>query len=55
MDPTDNISVIANMSNVNYELDIPCDHYTMAVKLKPEKVRSESRKISLKIRLIGQK
>ena len=55
MNPTDNVSVVGNTSNVNYELDIPCDHYTMAVKLKSEKVRSESRILSLKIRLIGQK
>ena len=37
------------MSNVNSKLDIPSDHYTMTVILKSEKVRYESRNISLKL------
>ena len=45
------LSFIANISNVNSELDIPSDHCTMTVTLKSEKLRSEDRNIT---RLIGQ-
>ena len=42
-------SLISNISDVSYELDIPSDHCTMTVTLKSEKLRSEDRKISLKL------
>ena len=42
-------SLIANISNVNSELDIPSDHCTMTVILTSEKLRSEDRNISLKL------
>ena len=42
-------TLIANISGVNSELDIPSDHCTMTVTLKSEKIRSEDRNISLKL------
>ena len=42
-------SLTANISDVGSELDIPSDHCTMTVTLKSEKLRSENRKISLKL------
>ena len=42
-------SVIANISNVNFEFDIPSDHCIMTLILKLEKMRSDSRKISLQL------
>ena len=42
-------SLIASISNVNSELGIPSDHYTMTVTLTSEKLRSEYRNISLKL------
>ena len=42
-------SLIANISNVNSETDIPSDHCTLKVTLKSEKLRSEDRNISLKL------
>ena len=40
-------TLMANISGVNSELDIPSDHCTMTVTLKSEKIRSEDRNISL--------
>ena len=53
-------TLIADISGVNSELDIPSDHCTMTVTLKSEKIRSEDRNISLFpwnyiMRRIGQK
>ena len=42
-------TLMANISGVNSELDIPSDHCTMTVTLKSEKIRSEDRNISLKL------
>ena len=42
-------SLTANISDVGSEPDIPSDHCTMTVTLKSEKLRSEDRKISLKL------
>ena len=42
-------NVVANISNVNSELDIPSDHCTMTVTLTSEKLRSEDRNISQKL------
>ena len=42
-------TLMANISGVNSELDIPSDHCTMTVTLKSEKIRSENRNISLKL------
>ena len=42
-------SLIANISNVNSEIDIPLDHCTMTVTLKSEKLKFEDRSISLKL------
>ena len=42
-------NLIANISGVNSELDIPSDHCTMTVTLKSEKIRSVNRNISLKL------
>ena len=42
-------TLIANISRVNSELDIPSDHCTMTATLKSEKIRSEDRNISLKL------
>ena len=42
-------SLIASISNVNSELDIPSDHHTMTVTLTSEKLRSEYRNIFLKL------
>ena len=42
-------TLIANISGVNSELDIPSDHCTMTATLKSEKIRSEDRNISLKL------
>ena len=42
-------TLIASISGVNSELDIPSDHCTMTVSLKSEKIRSEDRNISLKL------
>ena len=42
-------NVIANISNVNSEPDIPSDHCTMAVTLKSEKLRLQFRNISLEL------
>ena len=42
-------SFIANISDVNSELDIPPDHCTMTVTLKSKKLRSQDRNISLKL------
>ena len=42
-------NVITNISNVNFELDIPSDHCTMLVTSKTEKLRSKFKYISLKL------
>ena len=42
-------SLIASISDVSSELDIPSDHCTMTVTLRSEKLRSEDRKISLNL------
>ena len=42
-------TLMANISGVNSELDIPSDHCTITVTLKSEKIRSEDRNISLKL------
>ena len=42
-------SLIANISDVNSELDIPSDHCIMTTRLKSEKIKPEDRKISLKL------
>ena len=42
-------TLIANISGVNSELDIPSDHCIMTAILKSEKIRSEDRNISLKL------
>ena len=42
-------NVIATISNINSELDISSDHYTMTVTLTSEKLRSKGRNISQKL------
>ena len=41
--------VIANISKVNSEIGITSDHCTMKTTIKPEKIRSEDRNISVKL------
>ena len=43
------LSLIANISDVNSELDIPSDQCTMTITLKSNKLRSEDRNISLNL------
>ena len=42
-------SLLANISDVNSELDMPSDHCTMTVTLKSEKLRSKDRNIFLRL------
>ena len=42
-------NVIANVSNINSELDIVSDHRILTVTLTSKKVRSDDRNISLKL------
>ena len=42
-------NVIANISNVNSELNIPSDHCTMTATISSQKLRSKDRNISLKL------